>query len=94
MSKKTVISISDERRELPDQEKIADIASDAYAHTRTGAVKAIATVTLLNGNKVTTGAYIGLSGYDRAALIGALHRLADQIAAQDDRETFGHLPKD
>lgn len=83
-----------ERHDLPDQEKIADIVSDAYAHSRTGATKAVATVSLLNGNKVTTGAYIGLSSYDRAALVGALHRLADQIAAQDDRELFGQLPKD
>jgi hypothetical protein len=81
-----------DRAERPDQVKIARMASQTFAQAELGETKAIACVSLLNGGRVHSAAFAGLTEMDRLALIGALHRLIGAIEAHEDQQVFDKQP--
>lgn len=79
MPERPFIDLAREREERPDQEAITSVASDAFADATCGAVRAIASVTLLVGGRCRIAAFCGLSDADKRELRGALMDMADEI---------------
>jgi len=62
-------------RDTPGQQEVRDIAHDAAAAARLGRLRAIAVVTIANGQETDARAFAGLSRTDRLLLIAELENL-------------------